>query len=190
MSLPALSTELDNRILDFLDYDALNAISKISKYYRSVAEARLYRNLHLDSAHIKIVQALLLTLVSRPDLAAHIASIKLSSLTRASDEANHEGFYQRSLQQIPAVQAAMAVMRGPGVPAKLLVDWMGAVTGPHAAEGGLAFILGCATNIQCLHVSSGESDAIVLEIVSAICRRWSVGCPIPFHKLRILDIGC
>jgi hypothetical protein len=44
MSLSALSTELDNRILDFLDHDALNAISKISKYYRSVAEPRLYRN--------------------------------------------------------------------------------------------------------------------------------------------------
>jgi len=49
MPMNKLSTELDAKIASFLDSEAssLSALSKVSKYYRPVAEPFLYREIVL-----------------------------------------------------------------------------------------------------------------------------------------------
>jgi hypothetical protein len=187
-SLSSLSTELDERILAFLDHGALNAVSKVSKYYRAIAEPHLYGDLRFNDTQVKALKALMLTVISRLDLAAHIQIIRFSQHFRELDEADDEAFYQRFLHEMPAVQAAMVVMLGPGAPAKLLVDWVGAVAGPCSAEGCVAFIIGCAINIHCLHVAPRPSGFIFSKIMSAICGRWTVGSPVPYQKLKDIQL--
>ncbi|KAF1945077.1 hypothetical protein EJ02DRAFT_451912 [Clathrospora elynae] len=94
MSLSALPTELDSRILDFLEHDALNAMLKVSKYYRGVAEPYLYRHLAFTNLQDTEVRALLLGVVSRPLLATHIKFIRLNR-DHTKSEATREYFCTR-----------------------------------------------------------------------------------------------
>jgi hypothetical protein len=51
MSFSALSTELDTKIVACLDHAALDAMSRVSKYYRAVTEPLLYQYLEFPATH-------------------------------------------------------------------------------------------------------------------------------------------
>jgi hypothetical protein len=68
MSLEALPTELDLRIIGFLDTKHKSALSRVSKYYRDVAEPLLYERVQLWGHDDHRVRQLLLTLLQRKDL--------------------------------------------------------------------------------------------------------------------------
>jgi hypothetical protein len=50
MSLSALSTELDIRIIDFLESSDLSRYSRVTKYYRKLCEERLYADIELEGS--------------------------------------------------------------------------------------------------------------------------------------------
>lgn len=78
MSFDALSTELDTRIVALIeDQLALSSMSKVSKYYRTLAEPHLYRDFHFHEDGKRRACQLLVTLLRRPELAVHITSLTL-----------------------------------------------------------------------------------------------------------------
>jgi hypothetical protein len=74
-----LSTELDENIIGRLDKAALNALSKTSKYYRNLAEARLYRDLNFSIHEYVSITYLLSSIVDRPSLARYIKSFTITN---------------------------------------------------------------------------------------------------------------
>lgn len=79
ISLSQLPTELDSRIANYLvdDKKPLSSLSKVSKYYRSVAELLLYMNLTFADDDYTGLTLLMLTLVHRERLSLHIKSLKV-----------------------------------------------------------------------------------------------------------------
>jgi hypothetical protein len=82
MPLADLPTELDAMIISYLDDDrqASNRLSRVSHYYRYLAESSLYKNIALDvNDHIGLL-LLSRTLINRPILALYIKSIRFTHL--------------------------------------------------------------------------------------------------------------
>jgi hypothetical protein len=79
MSLDDLPTELDSMIVSYLadDKKTLNALSKVSKSYRPLAEAYLYKDLVCCADDWESLALLLLTLVRREQLGLYIKSLKV-----------------------------------------------------------------------------------------------------------------
>ncbi|KAF2632800.1 hypothetical protein BU25DRAFT_83026 [Macroventuria anomochaeta] len=84
MSLKALPTGRDERLLDYLHCRELSAMSKVPKYYRRIVEPRLYRQTHLSAARNINARWLLLTLLSRNDLTTHIKQLEVAPVMLAS----------------------------------------------------------------------------------------------------------
>ncbi|KAI4610538.1 uncharacterized protein J4E87_010792 [Alternaria ethzedia] len=74
-----LSTELDEKIIQQLVGRELSALSMTSKYYRSLAEPQLYRELTFSTKQCMNLMLLLETLVDRQDLAKHIHSFTITT---------------------------------------------------------------------------------------------------------------
>jgi hypothetical protein len=76
MLFSALSTELDVKILELLhdDRQALSAMSKTSKYYRTITEPILYRDILFPEVTVSKIKRLLMTLLDRSELAGYIRS--------------------------------------------------------------------------------------------------------------------
>jgi hypothetical protein len=79
MSLNDLPTELDSMIISHLadDKKTLNALSKISKSHRPLAEAYLYKELFFCADDWESLALLLLTLFRREQLGLYIKSLKV-----------------------------------------------------------------------------------------------------------------
>jgi hypothetical protein len=73
-----LSTEIDEHIIGRLDKAALDALSQTSKYYRTLAEAHLYRDLTFSINRPCSITLLCFTLLKRPELALYIQSFSLN----------------------------------------------------------------------------------------------------------------
>jgi hypothetical protein len=74
MSLNKLSTELDENIVRRLARPELDALSRTSRYYSSLTEPYLYRNLVFSKYQAYEIQRLFLTILGRNELAKHIRS--------------------------------------------------------------------------------------------------------------------
>jgi hypothetical protein len=74
MSLATLSTELDANIVGNLHSDlrALDAMLRTSKYYRTVTERFLYKDIVISSDEVDVAKCLFLTVIDRYDLAFYI----------------------------------------------------------------------------------------------------------------------
>jgi hypothetical protein len=79
MSLPALPTELDMQIIEYLhdseDRKALSSLLRVNKYSRAVCEPVLYRNLRLRAPGEAQIKRLLITLLDTPGLTKHIRTL-------------------------------------------------------------------------------------------------------------------
>ncbi|KAI4637025.1 hypothetical protein J4E93_010691 [Alternaria ventricosa] len=74
-----LSTELDEKIIQHLVGKEASALSMTSKYYRSLAEPQLYRELNFSTKQCIDLMLLFDTLVDRQDLAKHIHSFTITT---------------------------------------------------------------------------------------------------------------
>ena len=92
MSLSPLPTKLDERLLTFLDCDGLSRMAQVSKYWQSLADPHLYYKINFATSDCCRTRDFLLTLISRPQLAAHIRIVALSSASEGVFEnpGNHE----------------------------------------------------------------------------------------------------
>jgi len=73
-----LSTELDEKIIQQLVGREASALSMTSKYYRSLAEPQLYRELNFSTKQCIDLMLLFETLVDRQDLAKYIRSFTMT----------------------------------------------------------------------------------------------------------------
>lgn len=156
MSIDALPTELDNRILTFLDHDALNTVSKISNTYGRVAEPYLYRHIKHTTSHEVNMRWLIVTLLHRPELAAHIKTIEFFE-----DHRTRDGIFidaQRTVQLSILLEQAVDklhqtirnMLGSKADKAELQVSWLGAILADDYVEGSLALIVCLAHNIESL----------------------------------------
>jgi len=158
MSIDALPSELDNRILTLLDHDALNAMSKTSKTYRGVSEPFLYRHIKFAASHDVTIRWLVVTILHRPDLTTHIRTVKFSEDHRTSGDSvvKVQRMSESSTlleQAVVKLHRTIQTMLGSETgKAEIRVSWMGAVLTDDHVEGSLALIVCLAYNIECLTI--------------------------------------
>jgi hypothetical protein len=79
MSFGKLPVGLDLMVASFVeDRRDLGALSKCSKYYRSVVTPLLYESIDINPDHQLTTLQLMSTLIQQPELALYIKSLKLS----------------------------------------------------------------------------------------------------------------
>jgi hypothetical protein len=79
MAFGKLPVELDLMVANFVeDRRDLIALSKCSKYDRSVATPLLYESIDINPEHQVTTLQLMLKLLQQPELALHIKTLKLS----------------------------------------------------------------------------------------------------------------
>ncbi|KAF3004195.1 hypothetical protein E8E13_006554 [Curvularia kusanoi] len=129
MSINDIPPEIDELILSHLSRNELSAMSKVCKYYREVAEPLLYRNICLLEEDSINVRPLLLTLLSRSDLAARIRKLEIKrgmhlsrSLQQLSD------IHNRLEQAQPTIQDSVKETIGSSLyAAGLRTAWFGSI---------------------------------------------------------------
>ena len=160
MSFGALPTELDQRMLDLLEHEDLHEISQVNKYLRGLAEPLIYRHIDFKTGNDTYARLLLLTLIERPELAAHIQSV---SLAGTHTEDYYVTNYRRSA--FTRVQGAIsrihdiirdAVGSQRDAP-KICVSWLGAVLSDDCMEGSLALIISLAVNVESIQLETPET---------------------------------
>jgi hypothetical protein len=81
-----ISTELDENIIGHLPQAAFNSVSKVSRYYRKLAEPYLYRDLVFSiHQHISISE-LLTAILDRRELSLHTRSLTLTNADHVESE--------------------------------------------------------------------------------------------------------
>jgi len=170
--MDALSTEIDDNIIRRLPRAALSFISKTSKYYRSLAEPHLYRDLIFSvHQHISIMR-LFLTLTIRPELAPCIRSFVLTE-----DEHREAGFrfddafLAEIWAKVPFFQSIINKI-AEGQEASFAMRWLSVLLkGRRYFDGPLVIILCMATNLE--HLTLVKSDVDSLEITcEALTLQW------------------
>jgi hypothetical protein len=87
MPLQDLPTELDIKILSYLDDEDLACVTRVSKYYRKIGEPILYATIYLWEHEDYRIKQLLLTLLHRHDLRGAMRTFRLYNRSRpAHDE--------------------------------------------------------------------------------------------------------
>jgi hypothetical protein len=90
MSLGKLPVELDLMVAGFVeDQRDLSALSKCSKYYRSVVTPLLYESIDINPEHQITTLQLMSTLIQQPELALYIKTLKLSLHTVDNSHPNY-----------------------------------------------------------------------------------------------------
>lgn len=166
MSIDALPSELDNRILALLDHDALNAMSKTSKTYRGVSEPFLYRRIKFTASHDVSMRWLVVTILHRPNLAAHIRTVNFSedhrtrgdSVVEAQRKSESSALLEQAIVKLHrTIQTTLGSETGK---AEIRVSWMGAVLADNHVEGSLALIVCLAYNIECLTIMGAVGGGV------------------------------
>lgn len=161
MSLDTLPTELHDQVLTYLDHDALNTMSLTSKAYRGITEPFLYRHIVLKAEKLVSIRWLVVTILYRPDLAAHIKTIMFDNTTRTTDvnangSANAEHLSAHLEQKISKLHEMTANALGTGLEtASTRVSWLGEVLADDHLEGSLTLIAYLAFNLESLIVRDG-----------------------------------
>jgi hypothetical protein len=196
MSLPALSTELDDRIVSFLEHKAINAISKVSRYYHRVAEPHLYHTLEFkDNQHLKSLR-LLLTIVSRPKLAAYITILRLTPANRRQHLdtiMKDEHLYTRLRDRLQDIQKALQDTSKSPPPKQLLSQWLSAITHSQCLHGCLAYIVGQAVNLEDLSIYGSDRSyhgPFMFNALEGLSLRLTGNTSNCTPKLTRLDVRC
>lgn len=153
MSMYSLPTELNDLIVGFLDRQGLDAVSKVSKYYREIAEPILYRVICFEADRNIQARRLLLTLLSRPLLATYIKRLSVQ-----------QGFYPISGQTMwnndteerlendqTAIRRTITSIVGSGsTAAGVRMKWQGSIFSEDYIEGTAVLVACMAPNIEVL----------------------------------------
>ena len=170
--MDSLSTEVDDNIIRRLPRAALSSMSKTSKYYRSLAEPHLYRDLIFSvHQHISIMR-LFLTLTIRPELAPYIRSFALTENKHKEaafkfDDASFAMIWE----MVPYLQRLIGKI-AEGQEASFAMRWLSVfLKGKPYFDGPLACVLCIATNLE--HLTLVKSDVDPLDITcEALSLQW------------------
>ncbi|KAI4924879.1 uncharacterized protein J4E92_006915 [Alternaria infectoria] len=165
-----LSTELDEKIIQQLVGREASGLSMTSKYYRSLAEPQLYRELTFSTKQCMDLMLLLETLVDRQDLAKHIHSFTITwngaqELTSAFDAV----FLPRFRSKIDEYERVIREVI-PSSSRRRATRWLDQMyLGEPTIDGQLAMIACLAENMEHLildhvYLSSLQITWLVLEM--------------------------
>lgn len=218
MSLSALPTEVDDIIIEFLgasdDRKALSSLSCVSKYYRGLVEPVLYRDLKFQAAEEVPMKQLLLTLLSRTDLAKHIESFTLSETPRTVNIGERWIHGRNKLakdlwRQVQSIETA--VKEVPRLGAETRLELLGGVLYSHSGsyvspepsvDTALALILSWAVNIKAvdLFLPAPYYLNITREILASPLVKTSLTAlrkseppdhrPVPFGRFKRVHFCC
>jgi hypothetical protein len=194
MSFAALPTELDTRIISFMDHCSLDNMSRSSKYYRQITEPFLYRHLDFTDAKNGSIKRLGLALLARRPLARYITSFACNHDRYGNvdpDLAKDEGFSSQMLNRLPVVQKLIGELLGPGASAADQLGWLSSLISVESSvDRFIALILSFATNLDNLDYDlyALKVTARSLQTPSASTTSASSTTPRAFSKLRHLSI--
>jgi hypothetical protein len=182
-----LPIEIHLDILWRLEKDGLHAMSRVSKYYREIAEPIIYRDLVFDSDHYFRIGMLFLTILDRPDPALLIKSVRLidedsQRVVGDVDKAYHLRFWNK----ITAVRDLIEsfAMR---LNIEIVSRWFSSIyAGRSSFDGALAAILCLAIHLERLDLQATHEPLTMTT--KLIGWNWDriVGGPdiFPFYKLK------
>jgi hypothetical protein len=90
MSMSALSTEIDEHVIQYLSHADLHNLSLVSKYYRALAEPHMYRHFVFRGNHAHTMFLLFFAILARKDLALHIKSFTLEEGAAGAEKFGNE----------------------------------------------------------------------------------------------------
>jgi hypothetical protein len=197
MSLSKLSSELDSIITGFLhdDQKALDALSKVSRHYRAVAEPYLYETLKFNEHNRTSLVKLFLTLVRRNELALHIKTfIRLPTLPELVDKEWIDMQFLRIRvgeavdtvhREVDRIMSPMSVNTA-AVAMKLFKE----VLGPDFVGTVLALTMCFAKNVEDIYIVE-QRNWTLRPVWDALSFDWTQCSSPSFAKLRSLStVGC
>ncbi|KAJ8108607.1 hypothetical protein OPT61_g8058 [Boeremia exigua] len=192
MSLSALPTELHIQIAQYLQSTELSSVSKVSRYYRVIAEPHLYRYICIPAKQDVCARKLLLTLISRPDLATHVNGLEIEQGSHLAKRIKASFLLLENA--LASVQAAIASVLGSHPQhAAMRMMWQGSIMAEEFLEGTIALIACLSPGLQSLsfNVHSSAPDPASGEFISKVLSYAAVvrsSCEIVerFSKLRTL----
>jgi hypothetical protein len=164
MSLQALPTEMDEQILGYLAQTDLSTISKVSKYHRTIAEPLLYRTITLWDDRSINIRSLLLTLLSRSDLALHIRRLLVRMDLRSPRSRQLTSEVDNRMEEaLPAIQDSIKTIIGTDAgTAGIRTTWLGSILSEDFIGGTSALVVSLAYNVEVVNfiytASTGNSD--------------------------------
>jgi hypothetical protein len=179
MSMAALSTELNARIIEYLhethDRRALWAMSLVSRYYNILKEPFLYRTIAIDDKLEVRIKRLMITLLDRNKLGHHIKSIAVSAPLLADCSSTELENVTRALRQYVG-KDKIAVRDVDSDQEYFNRHWVAAVIERRAhhdtwrpnMDGALAIVFAFAVNIEKAHLttSSDQPLRITREVIA------------------------
>jgi hypothetical protein len=171
MSLSTLLTELDVRIILFLEHGSLDKMSKVSKYYREVTEPLLYCHLRLNHMAYHKIKRLCCTLLKRLELAAYPRSFELYARHRIlRTDPRPEKFAQELLEILPIMQERSRTLLGKDSPSSVHAEWIASLfLHPPHSDGFLAIIFSMATSLETLMLDRSNILQMTFKAMSLHC---------------------
>lgn len=191
MSISGIPTELDKHILSYLQHDSLNAISKVSKYYRGIAEPYLYRNLKFDGQKDSRIRWLVLTLVARPDVAKNVKTLKVSYQHEDGVLVKHKKLIAMLWNDLQNILSALENILKLVNPMNWQVEWTEALTGRKGLLGCLAFLLCHTVNIESIDMDfcgAGYWESFFFALLRMIREKRTLERTLSLSKLRDLRL--
>jgi hypothetical protein len=153
MSMESLSTEMDENIIQRLPKSALNNFSKTSRYYRSLAEPHLYRNLVLSNRQPQEILRLFFTILRRNGLATHIRSFRLTC-----DDAGVRvlplEIIDELMEKTSEIKEIIKRVAAPLGDSRLILEWFGSIYQENTSVEDIVSVIWClATNLECINVA-------------------------------------
>jgi hypothetical protein len=160
MSLQALPTELDEQIIGHLVQTDLSTMSRVSKYHRKMAEPLLYRAIALwDDRGINI-RSLLLTLLSRSDLALHVRRLLVRQDLRSSRSRQLTSEVDNRMEEaLPAIHNSIKTIIGTDAgTAGIRAAWLGSILSEDFVGGTTALVACLSHNVESVSFVCTTSD--------------------------------
>jgi hypothetical protein len=171
--------EIDEMVLGYLPTPSLNALSMTSKYYRTIAEPHLHKNIVFAPGDTYGILNLLFSLLNRRELAQHIRSFTMLKEDPDDDESDADIDPKRSVVEALHSNVWMFVPKIKELIDELCVDetfafamrWLGnVIEGGISYDGALALILCLAHKIQ--HLSLATTEDRLYSTLHVMNKRW------------------
>jgi hypothetical protein len=196
MSLSALSTELDTKIVAYLtgDTSALSAFSQVSKYYRDIAEPYLYKDIALLDRDDHTMKQLFCILLARKQLARQISSISvqqsLFGIVPSNRERINTALWESADNILTTMNDFASLSRGYQEGASRRNAWFSGIFSTHldSLDHILAVILCISPNLRSLDLQLGHQPFAYTQTQSILYQPW-IGADAPLGKVTALKLS-
>jgi hypothetical protein len=148
-----LSTEMDENIIQRLPKSALNNLSKTSRYYRSLAEPHLYRNLVLSNQQPQKILRLFFTILRRNGLATHIRNFRLTRDDAGTQVLPLE-ITDELMGKTSEIKEIIKRVAAPLGDPRLILEWFGSICQENTSVEDVLSVIWClATNLEGINVA-------------------------------------